>query len=58
MKGTLVYFDCDPDCKKAEQRAAKAGGKVLDKKFSIGPQGFCAIIQDTEGNKIGIHSKK
>ncbi len=57
-KGTMVYFDCSPDLAKAQGRVAKAGGKVLQKKFSIGEHGFCAIIQDTEGNRIGIHSMK
>ncbi len=34
------------------------GGKVMAPKFSLGEHGFCAMIQDTEGNTIGFHSGK
>jgi uncharacterized protein len=53
--GTLVYFSCI-DCADDEARAAKAGGKVLKSKFSIGQYGFISLIADTEGNCIGLHS--
>jgi predicted enzyme related to lactoylglutathione lyase len=33
-----------------------AGGKVLLPKMDIGESGFMAMILDTEGNSIGIHS--
>jgi uncharacterized protein len=55
--GTLVYFACD-DCSIEASRVATAGGKVLQDKFQIGEHGFCAIIVDTEGNTIGLHSTK
>jgi hypothetical protein len=35
--------------------AAAAGGKVFRDKFSIGQYGF-ALVFDTEGNMIGLHS--
>jgi hypothetical protein len=57
-KGALVYFDCEPDLKKAQGRVAKAGGEILQKRMSIGPHGFIAVLKDTEGNRIGIHSRK
>jgi predicted enzyme related to lactoylglutathione lyase len=53
--GTLVYFSCT-DCADDEARAAKAGGKVLKPKFSIGQYGFISLVADTEGNCIGLHS--
>lgn len=37
-------------------RVEAAGGKVLLPKMTIGEHGFMAIIMDTEGNSIGIHS--
>ncbi|MFN0129026.1 MAG: VOC family protein [Verrucomicrobiales bacterium] len=55
--GTLIYFSCD-DCAIEEARAAKAGGKILKPKFSIGEYGFISILMDTEGNTIGLHSMK
>ncbi|NNJ27859.1 VOC family protein [Alienimonas chondri] len=54
--GTLVYFSCE-DCAVDAERAAKAGGTVLQPKMSIGPYGFIAILHDTEGNTIGLHSQ-
>lgn len=55
--GTLVYFS-SPDCAVEAARAAAQGGKVLQQKISIGPYGFIAIVQDTEGNTIGLHSRE
>jgi len=54
---TIVYFICD-DCAVQEERVAASGGKVFKSKFSIGPYGFIALVHDTEGNIIGLHSMK
>lgn len=54
--GTVVYFSCD-DCAVEAARAARSGGRVLKEKFSIGPYGFIALVHDTEGNLIGLHSQ-
>lgn len=53
--GTLVYFGCD-DCAVEAARAAKNGGSIFKEKFSIGEHGFIALVSDTEGNVIGLHS--
>lgn len=53
--GTLIYFSCE-DCGVEASRVAAAGGRVFREKFSIAPYGFIALIQDTEGNMIGLHS--
>jgi uncharacterized protein len=52
---TLVYFSCT-DCAVEARRAAASGGKIVKDKFSIGPHGFIALVTDTEGNMIGLHS--
>ncbi len=52
---TLVYFTCD-DCAVEAERAARNGGKVFKDKMSIGEYGFIAMVVDTEGNMIGLHS--
>lgn len=52
---SLVYFGCD-DCAVEASRAEAAGGSVFRDKFSIGPYGFVAMIVDTEGNMLGLHS--
>ena len=53
--GTLVYFGCD-DCGVSASRVEPAGGRVERPRFSIGPFGFIALVSDTEGNMIGLHS--
>ena len=55
--GTLVYFGCD-DCAVETARAAEHGGSIFQEKTSIGEHGFCAVVRDTEGNLIGLHSMK
>lgn len=52
---TMVYFSC-ADCEVEAARAAAAGGKVFKPKTSIGPYGHIALIVDTEGNMVGLHS--
>lgn len=54
--GTLIYFSCE-DCTVESARAAASGGKVFKERFSIGPYGFIALVNDTEGNLIGLHSR-
>lgn len=55
--GTLVYFSVD-DCGAKEARVAKAGGKVVRPKFSIGQFGWVSLCSDTEGNMFGLNSVK
>lgn len=52
---TLVYFGSE-DCAVEAKRAAENGGTVVREKMSIGEYGFIALVVDTEGNMIGIHS--
>jgi predicted enzyme related to lactoylglutathione lyase len=54
---TIVYFICD-DCAVEAKRASTQGGKIFKDKFSIGQYGFIALVTDTEGNMIGLHSMK
>lgn len=55
--GTLIYFKCD-DCAMEAARAAENGGRIHRPKMSIGDYGFIALVYDTEGNMIGLHSMK
>ena len=54
---TIVYFIC-VDCSVEAKRASTQGGKIFKDKFSIGQYGFIALVTDTEGNMIGLHSMK
>jgi predicted enzyme related to lactoylglutathione lyase len=51
----LVYFSCT-DCAIEAELATAAGGKIQKEKMSIGQYGFIALVIDTEGNMIGLHS--
>jgi predicted enzyme related to lactoylglutathione lyase len=54
---TLVYFSCE-DCAVEAVRAAANGGQVCRDRFAIGEYGFIALVSDTEGNMIGLHSRQ
>ena len=54
---TVVYFASE-DCVTEEARVEKAGGKVIRPKMSIGEFGYISILSDTDGNTIGLHSRK
>ena len=53
--GTLIYFSC-ADCAVEAARVVPAGGSIYKDKFAIGQYGHIAIVSDTEGNTIGLHS--
>lgn len=55
--GTVIYFGAE-NCADVEARVAAAGGQIIRPKFSIGEFGFVSLLQDTEGNTIGLHSMK
>jgi len=55
--GTIVYFP-GADCAAMATRAATNGGRIHTEKKSIGEYGFIALVLDTEGNLIGLHSMK
>ena len=56
MFGPLVYIDASGRLDAAVAAAQAHGGKVLKAKHSIAPNGFRAIIVDTEGNRVALHS--
>jgi hypothetical protein len=51
----IVYFRCG-DCAVEAAKAEKAGGRIQKAKMSIGQYGHIALVIDTEGNTIGLHS--
>ena len=57
-KGSLVYLNGGEDLSSVLSRVEKAGGKITLPKTAIGQNGFMAHFEDTEGNKIGLHSMK
>lgn len=53
--GTTVYINANPTLQKVMDKVEPAGGKIIVSKTKI-LAGYIAIIQDTEGNRIGIHA--
>lgn len=58
QQGTTVYLNGGKDLAGPLDRVEAAGGKVLQKKTPIGEHGFIAYFEDTEGNRVGLHSMK
>ncbi len=56
VEGSLVYLNT-PDLDDVVARVAHAGGEVLAPVTSIGQMGRFAIIRDSEGNRVGLHSQ-
>ncbi|PQB04562.1 VOC family protein [Aureitalea marina] len=55
-QGTLIYLSCQ-DLAHELSRVEAAGGKVLQQKTRISPEhGFMGLMEDTEGNRIALHS--
>ena len=54
-KGTLVYFGV-ADIEATLRKIPEKGGKVLGAKKSIGEYGFVAHFEDSEGNRVALHS--
>lgn len=55
--GTMVYFGVE-NIDATLGRVAEKGGKILNPKMSIGEYGFVAHFEDSEGNRVALHSKK
>ena len=54
--GAVVYFNAEGKLDACLSRVDAAGGKVLSPKMSIGDPGHIALVLDTEGNEIGLHT--
>jgi predicted enzyme related to lactoylglutathione lyase len=56
QNGPLIYLSVEGRLDDAVKIAKSNGGKVLEEKTQIGPHGFRAVIVDSEGNRIALHS--
>ena len=54
--GILLYMNVDGRIRDAVAKTPGKGGKVLEPTHGIGPHGFRAIVLDSEGNRIALHS--
>lgn len=55
--GPLIYLNGNPDVQNILDKVEAAGGSIMVPKTEISPEyGYMAVILDTEGNRIGLHS--
>ena len=55
-KGMMIYLNASGWLDDAVSAVAPHGGKIVKPKHPIGPFGFRAIIIDSEGNRVALHS--
>lgn len=54
--GVLIYLNCQGRLDEAISAVREQGGTVVEDKHAIGPHGYRAVILDTEGNRLALHS--
>ena len=55
-QGLLVYLSAQGRLDEAIAAVEPNGGKVVQPKHQIGPHGYLAVILDSDGNRIALHS--
>ena len=57
LTGALIYLNVNGRIAAATEQALQLGGEILQATHAIGEHGFRAIIVDSEGNRIALHSR-
>ena len=58
QEGAIIYLNADPDLEIALSKVELAGGKILIPKTQITDEfGYMGFFNDTEGNKMAMHSQ-
>jgi hypothetical protein len=56
--GTLIYLDAAGKLDDCLARVRRAGGTVVSGRTDIGDPGYIAVVRDTEGNLVALHSPR
>ncbi|USD36055.1 MULTISPECIES: VOC family protein [Ferrimonas] len=56
QQGPLLYLNVDGRLGEALDEVTAMGGTVLEGAHQIGPHGYRALILDSEGNRLALHS--
>ncbi|MGS2721032.1 VOC family protein [Paraglaciecola aestuariivivens] len=56
-QGIMVYFNVNGRIQDAVKRVTDKGGSIIQAIHAIGPHGFRALVIDSEGNRIVLHSE-
>lgn len=57
VDGPLIYLNVQGRLDEAIAAVEPSGGKIMQPKHQIGPYGFRAVVIDSEGNRVALHSK-
>ncbi len=57
-ESTLIYLNVEGRMRAAVDAVEECGGKLLKEPHSIGPHGVRALILDSEGNHMALHSSQ
>jgi uncharacterized protein len=55
--GVLVYLNANGQLREATALASQHGGSILEPPRTMGPHGSRAVVLDSEGNRIALHSQ-
>ena len=55
-KGALIYLNVDGRLHDAVAKVGVNGGSIITPIHPIGPHGFRAVVKDSEGNRVALHS--
>jgi uncharacterized protein len=55
--GVLIYLNTNGRIRDAVSKVIPNGGSVIQDTHPIGPHGFRAVVLDSEGNRIALHSE-
>lgn len=56
-KGPLLYLNANPDLQTILDRVESAGGSIsIPKRLITEDNGYMAVIIDSEGNRVALHS--
>ncbi len=56
-KGVMIYLNAGNQLDAILARVDEANASIVLPKMAIGPEGFIAIIRDTEGNHVGFNGE-
>ena len=54
--GVLIYLNCDGRLEEAVAEVEPNGGTIQQAIHTIGPHGRRAVVLDSEGNRVALHS--
>lgn len=57
QSGPLLYFNVNGRLSEATSKVEQNAGKMLEPVHQIGQYGWRSVVQDSEGNRIALHSE-